>query len=145
MNDQLIKIDKEQKLYILSAGKNHISCLGFEVVMKRVKALAEEMSEKFYAKRLGTKKMYKELSRLTEIARRKNIRTGWRSQSELYKPFIYNEGRRVEVEYNWGEKERFIIGKSTGWIPCHIMLKRIDSHGGGGVLNSSIKSYRFIG
>lgn len=144
MPEKLIKINKEEKLYVLSTDGKYFSCLGFELVMKRAKALSEEINEKFKIQRPGTKKAYKELCRLTEIARRKNKATGWRSQSELYKPFINNEGKRVEVEYTWGEKEKFIIGKSTGWIPCHIMLKRVDSRYGCGVLNSSIKSYRFI-
>ena len=144
MPEKLIKINKEEKLYVLSTNGKYFSCLGFEVVMKRVKALSEEMNEKFKVKIPGTKKAYKELCRLTEIARRKNKLTGWRSQTELYKPFIGQEGRRVKVEYTWGEKERFIIGKSTGWIPCHLTIKKSNSIGGAALLSDSIKSYRFI-
>lgn len=40
------------------------------------------------------------------------------------------EGWRVEVETTYGETRRFIVGRSTGWKPCHIELKRVDSHSG---------------
>ncbi|HKR05951.1 MAG TPA: hypothetical protein VJY62_15045 [Bacteroidia bacterium] len=144
MLERLIKINKEQKVYVLSVDEKHYSCLGFEIMMKRAQALAEEMNEKVYAKRIGTKKAYKELCRLIGIARRKNKLTGWRSQAELYKPFIDKEGQRVEVEYTWGEKEKFYIGKSTGFIPCHLTIKKSNSTGGAALLSDSIKSYRFI-
>jgi hypothetical protein len=144
MAEKLVEINNEQRVYVLTAVKNHFSCLGFEVVIKRTKALATEMNEKFCAKKLGSKSAYKELCRLVKIARRKNELTGWRSQTELYKPFINHEGKRVEVEFNWGEKERFYIGKSTGFIPCHLIIKKSNSIGGAALLSDSIKSYRFI-
>jgi hypothetical protein len=30
-----------------------------------------------------------------------------------------------------GKRNRFYIGKSTGWIPCYLEILRKDSHGGG--------------
>jgi hypothetical protein len=40
------------------------------------------------------------------------------------------EGCRVEVETTYGEVRRFLVGRSTGWRPCHIELKTIASSGG---------------
>ena len=48
----------------------------------------------------------------------------------------------VEVVYTYGGKERFIVGRSTWFIPCHIAIKRIDSTGGCAV--SSVKSVRLV-
>jgi hypothetical protein len=42
------------------------------------------------------------------------------------------EGHRVEVETTYGETRRFIVGRSTGWAPIHLEIKRRDSTGGGG-------------
>lgn len=42
------------------------------------------------------------------------------------------EGYRVEVETTYGEKRRFIVGKSTGWQPCHLEISRRNSSGGAG-------------
>jgi hypothetical protein len=42
------------------------------------------------------------------------------------------EGKRVEVVTDYGETRRFYVGRSSGWIPCHIERKLSTSHGGVG-------------
>jgi len=41
------------------------------------------------------------------------------------------EGMRVEVVTDYDETRRFIVGRSTGWIPCHIEISRRNAFGGG--------------
>jgi hypothetical protein len=53
-----------------------------------------------------------------------------RSDNGLTKQLIGLEGYRVEVVTDYGETRRFIVGRSTGWIPCHIEVKRRSSFGG---------------
>jgi hypothetical protein len=53
-----------------------------------------------------------------------------RSNDGLTQQLIGMEGWRVEVVTDYDEKRRFIVGRSTGWIPCHIEVKRRDSTGG---------------
>jgi len=40
------------------------------------------------------------------------------------------EGWRVEVVTSYGETRRFIVGRSTGWRPCHIEISRRNAFGG---------------
>lgn len=40
------------------------------------------------------------------------------------------EGHRVQVEGMHGDRRRFIVGKSTGWAPCHLEIARRNSNGG---------------
>jgi hypothetical protein len=40
------------------------------------------------------------------------------------------EGWRVEVLTMNGDIRRFIVGRSTGWRPCHIEVERSNSSGG---------------
>ncbi len=71
-------------------------------------------------------------------------------ESELDQRFTryYKNGQRVEVTYTWDsgetEKERFYIGKSTGWKPIYIALKRVDSIGGCGIMSRPITHIRPI-
>lgn len=65
--------------------------------------------------------------KLSEAERKK-----LRSDAGLTPQLIGLEGWRVEVEDIDGTLRRFNVGRSTGWIPCHIELARIDSNGGGG-------------
>jgi hypothetical protein len=55
-----------------------------------------------------------------------------RSDAGLSPQLIGLEGYRVEVVTNYGETRRFIVGRSSGWKPCHIEIPRRNSSGGMG-------------
>jgi hypothetical protein len=61
----------------------------------------------------------------------KQQRLALQDLSGLHAPFIGLEGCRVEVSERSGYKRRFIIGRSTGWKPCHLEIARRNSSGGG--------------
>ncbi len=63
-----------------------------------------------------------------------------RSDSGLSPQLTGLEGWQVEVTDHYGETRRFIVGKSTGWIPCHLEIKTARSSGG----NSADKSYQSV-
>lgn len=50
--------------------------------------------------------------------------------SGLTPQLLNHEGWRVEVVTTYGETRRFYVGRSTGWKPCHLEIKRRDSDGG---------------
>jgi hypothetical protein len=64
-----------------------------------------------------------------------------RSLDGLTKQLIGLEGWRVEIEEESGDKRRFIVGRSTGWIPCHIEVNNRRSFGGPSA-NASYKSVK---
>lgn len=51
--------------------------------------------------------------------------------SGLSSQLVGLEGYRVEVQTTYGEKRRFIVGRSTGWKPCHLEIHNRRSMGGG--------------
>ncbi len=53
-----------------------------------------------------------------------------RDLSGLSPQLVGLEGWRVEVTKR-GESWRFIVGRSTGWRPCHLEISRRNAHGGG--------------
>ena len=57
-------------------------------------------------------------------------RNALRSDAGLTPQLMGLEGWRVEVVTDYGETERFIVGRSTVWRPCHIELARRNSSGG---------------
>lgn len=63
-----------------------------------------------------------------------------RDNSGLTSQLVGLEGYRVEVVTIYGEKRRFIVGKSTGWKPCHLEVKRRNSLGG----SAAESTYRSI-
>lgn len=58
---------------------------------------------------------------------------------------FYINQERVEVTYEWGEKDRFYVGKSTGWKPIYLALPKRNSSGGTGILSSAIKEIHPLG
>jgi len=65
-----------------------------------------------------------------------------RSDAGLTPQLIGLEGWRVEVVDKYGDKRRFIVSRSSGWVPCHIELQKRTSSGGGAVYGAPFQSIR---
>lgn len=128
MKNDLYSINKEQGLYVLKCGTGY-TCLGFQVCEDRTRKLSEELKIHLAGARQATKKHYFNYLRLTREAFKRHKQTGFKSKSELNPKLIGLEGKRIECEL-YGEKTRFIVGKSTGFIPCHLEIKTARSTGG---------------
>jgi len=125
----LERIDKENKLYCIKSG-NGYSCYGFEQLYSMTNKLANELKRNdLVPLSKGTKVTFSKYNKLLEIARNKFEKEHYRCSSGLHPQLIGLEGKRVEVTNN-GEKQRFWVGRSTGWIPCHLMILKSNSRGG---------------
>lgn len=129
MKNDLHSINKEQGLYVLKCGTGY-TCLGFQVCEDRTRKLAEELKIHLTGATQATKKHYLDYLRLTREVFKRYQQTKFRSQSKLNPKLIGLEGKRIECEL-YGEKTRFIVGRSTGFIPCHLEIKTARSTGGG--------------
>ncbi len=65
-----------------------------------------------------------------DAGRAHHAATGAHCNAELLPVLSGLEGWRVEVTEPDGERRCFIVGKSTGWMPCHLEIARRDSTGG---------------
>lgn len=148
-----VTFNEEQGLFVIPCNDGY-SCLGLTVCWDRASKLAHELGEclpeDYRAKKFdGELALYADYERLVERARQKHAATGWRSKSELTPELIGLEGKRVEVVHTWesGEREtlRFYVGKSTGFIPCHLFIERRNDDGGCGACLGKIESVRVIG
>ena len=139
----LYKINQGQRWYILTCGSGY-TCLGFDVCEERKTKLAAELEIDLNGSTPGTQAAYDEYTHIMGIAAEHHRKTGWRSESQLTPQLIGCEGYRVEVVTCCGGKERFIVGKSTGYVPCHIALHRRDSSGGYSVIGAPFRSVRNI-
>ena len=131
MKTDLIKINKEQGLYVLKCGTG-FTCLGFDVCDQRTKAICNELKLRFPNKRKGTKTHYETYIKMVQHVANLHKAIGFRSKSQLNPKLIGLEGKRIECNLH-GVKTRFIVGKSTGFIPCHLEIKTSRSSGGGSI------------
>ena len=123
-------INTDQGLYVIDSGTGY-SCLGFEVAERWRQAVltwAGVVDETPYA--LGTPEHYEAYTRAMGIGYVHHGQTKERCPAELTPQLVGLEGKRVEVTEPGEPPRRFIVGRSTGWMPCHLEIKRRDSSGG---------------
>lgn len=139
-----ITINEVDRLFVIGCGAGY-SCLGFDVCHNRSVAMAEWLGVEAPSKALtGTIEGYNRFSELVELCRVRYEKTGVQCPCELTPELVGLEGSRVEVVDKWGEKRRFKVGRSTGWIPCHIELFNSRSNGGPAVMGAPFQSLRVV-
>ena len=137
-------IDQESRLYVIHDG-NGYSCLGFEYARKRTEGLAVWLSRSAPNPDVwGMEEGYRTYQAFLDLGREHHARTGLRCPAELTPELVGLERKRVEVVDRWGEKRRFWVGKSTGWMPCHLEIATTRSSGGPAVMGAPFKSVRVV-
>ena len=126
----LHSINTDQRLYVIKAGHGY-SCLGFDVADKKTRAVLAWMGwPERPLPEPGTPDHWRAYWQAMELGAKHAAKTATRCPAELEPALIGLEGKRVEMTAPDGAKERFYVGKSTGWMPCHLAIKRRDSTGG---------------
>lgn len=144
MEKQAIKLNNDQRIFIIPA-QGGFTTLGYDVCHEKAKRMAKWLGRQLPDEETkGTLEGYEQYRWLVDTCRDVYERTGERCPTELNPQLIGLEGKRVEVLDEDGETRRFIVGKSTGWIPCHLEILTRRSRGGGPA-SSRYKSVRVIG
>lgn len=125
-----ITTNADQRLFIIPCGKG-FSCLGFDVCKERAERLATWLNLPAPTAEVGSVEYYTAYQALTNAAKVAFDHDRKRCPVELSPQLVGLEGRRVEVVDEFGDKRRFYVGRSTGWIPVHLEIARRDSSGGG--------------
>lgn len=145
--NKLDSINKTARLYVMQCGGG-FSCYGFDVLDRKARAVAQWLSANGenvadVPARVGTKKHYAACSKILAHGAAYAARSGARCNAELIPQFIGHEGQRVECTL-YGERVRFYIGKSSGWMPSHLEIKTARSSGGNAISADEVKNIRFI-
>ena len=122
-----IQINQSQRLFIIPCGSGY-STLGFDVCHSRNIAIRKELNLPAPVAEIGTKDSYNEYQEAINLAKQ----SGKRLVCGLHSRLIGLEGKRIEATI-YGERTRFIVGKSTGFIPCHLMIPNSRSHDGSAI------------
>lgn len=139
-----MQINQEQRLYVLPCGDG-FTCLGFEVCEQRRVAYMEWLGLPVQPVEIGTEHAFKEYERDLALVRIRCNSPGVKCTVELVPELVRYERRRVEVTYPDGQKNRFIVGVSTGFIPVHLEIKTRRSKGGSQVYFPTGSSVRLVG
>jgi hypothetical protein len=126
---QLHSINNEQRLYVMPCG-NGFTCYGFDVLDAKARAVAAWSKVIPPLAEPGTAAHFEQCAAILDHGQRYAAKTGTRCDADLSPQLVGLEGWRVEVVTTYGETRRFIVGKSTGWAPCHFEIATRRSHGG---------------
>lgn len=154
-------INKEMRVYVIRCGAGY-SCQGFDYLNKTAGDVLAWLKEQGRAAemvlgakgidvqslaipaRVGTKKHYNACNKIIDAGRMYAAATRTQCEAGLTPQLKGLVGRRVEVVDCYGERRRFIVGRSTGWMPSHLEIARRDSAGGGCVTGTPFKSVRVV-
>lgn len=130
-DEQNVGIDHQNELYVIKS-EGGVSCLGFDVCLERIERYALNLFIEDIPKvTRGSREAYDTMRNLMDALKAHFDKTGERAVADLTPQLDGLEGWRVEVVDNEGDNpRRFIVGKSTGWLPIHLELPRRDSSGG---------------
>lgn len=137
-----VTVNADQKLYVIASG-NGYTTLGFDVCLERIERIVLELvgrgalpgsyidNELTAVKaKHGTLAAYDTLQNLLDKLHDVVKAQEDRAVYDLSPQLTGLEGHRVEVIDRYSERRRFIVGKSTGWAPCHLEIARRNSSGG---------------
>jgi len=140
-------INAEQGLYVIPSGSGY-SCLGFDVAerwARGVLAWLPEGARPRFDAALGTAEHYNQYLAVMHAGGKHAVETKTRCSAQLTPQLIGLEGKRVEVTTPDGDRRRFYVGKSTGWLPIHLEIARRDSTGGMAVYLPEGSTVRVVG
>jgi hypothetical protein len=138
---------KDVAHYSIRRG-NQVTFLGYEAARNGQEAVAKWMGREDLLPKpeeFGTVKGYASYMRVMDLGGKHAKKTGQKSTHELVPQLVGLEGKRVEVVDAYGEKRRFYVGKSTGWVPVHLEIPLRNSTGGIQAMGAPFKSVKVIG
>ena len=141
---KLRNINTEQRLYVIDAGQGY-TCYGFDVLDKKARAVAAwVIPPTDLLGAIGTRGHLEQCDQILDHGARYAAKTNTRCDAELTPQLVGLEGKRVEVVDCYGETRRFRVGKSTGWLPCHLEIVGRDQSGGAAVTGAPFKAVRVL-
>lgn len=156
---KLLSVNIDQRLYVMPCGKG-TTCYGWDVLDRKARAVAAWLAAldtpNEHAKRAavtwlaeldknppGTADHFQICNNILDRASIHCSVFGDRCPAELVPALVGLEGKRVEADY-FGERIRFWVGRSTGWMPAHLRIHSKRSHGGDALLAEHVKNVRVI-
>jgi len=138
-----VTVNKDRRLYVIPSGTGY-SCLGFDNAERQRVAVLKWAGASIEPVKIGTLDAYNAYHDAMMTGFAHHDATKKRCDIELTPQLVGLEGKRVEVVDCDGEKRRFYVGRSTGWMPRHLEIAQRNSSGGCGVYGAPFKSVRVV-
>lgn len=139
-----VTLNAAQSLSIIDVERGY-TCLGFTVCQDWMRDIARELQRAdLEPTGFASVKAYGQYERAVQAASEHVAVTQRPLCCHLTPQLIGLEHQRVEVTDCFGETRRFVVGRSSGFMPIHIELARQQSLGGAGVTGAPFRSVHLV-
>ncbi|TJY57392.1 hypothetical protein E4T66_18470 [Sinimarinibacterium sp. CAU 1509] len=144
MSAHLSKINIDQRLYVMRSVGG-VSCYGFEVLHAKACAVAQWIGTTAPdSDALGTPEHYAACMTLLDRGQAHASATRTRCPADLTPQLVGLEGATVRVVDAHGETRTFRVGRSTGWLPCHLEMRNTRDRFGDSVTGAPFRSVEIL-
>ena len=149
LDQDVVRISTNNDLYVISSEEG-VSTLGFHVCDRWSAALCGFLLGLDARIRLpapadiGTLEHYARYRELCRLAQEQCRERGRFCPILLEPQLVGLEGKKVEVKDRYGDTRRFVVGRSSGWMPVHIELERARDIGGPPVMGTPFQKVRVL-
>ncbi len=132
--ERAVTVNHDQELYVIHHAVG-FSALGFDVCLGRVNRILLELDMRgvdapdAISLARGDLRTYDTYMILSDMLQADVKESGEPAICGLSPQLVGLEGHRVQVLDKFGEERNFIVGKSTGWMPCHLEIRHGSSGG----------------
>lgn len=137
LSPRAVTINNEQRLYVIRSQDGY-RCLGFDVAIKRATKVAEWVGQLMITgcrgpdiTKVGTVEGYFDYLRVMEDGEHCHKVTRKRCEVELHPRLKGLEGKLVMISIRDEPARKVRIGKSTGWMPIHLLVEQGEDGGEG--------------
>lgn len=116
-----VKTNDDKRLFVIPCNGG-FSCIGYDVERFETARMYAELGWEPPTAKTGTLSAYEEHRCAVRAMLAIHKKTNRKFKSGLHHLLAGLEGKRISCTMH-GETETFKVGKSMGWIPCHLMLK----------------------
>jgi hypothetical protein len=123
VTEQNVATDGFTETYAIRGQDGSVETMPWDLCLLRLERYAINLHIEMPQVARGTVAAYDTMRILQDALRAEYERTGEQAIAELSPLLVGVEGRTVEVETLDGERRRFVVGKSSGFLPHHIELR----------------------
>lgn len=138
-----VTVNNVNEVFNVPCG-NGYTCYSFKYINQMNRSIRDELCMATPVASIGTIEQYEEYERAINAAKSRFEKHNMQMDCGLHPKLKGLEGYRIECIRN-GEKVRFWVGKSTGWIPSHLAIHNTRSRGGDAIsLNDTLSDIVII-
>jgi hypothetical protein len=142
-----VTVDNDHNCYVIhDTNTQSVSALSFSICWDRLFGIAAWLGEHslYHGLVFGTLDVYNSYIEVCRLGEARYAAIGHPCPILLTPSLVGYEGQWVRVYEQHGRRRKFIVGRSTGWLPVHLEIKDRRAYSGHPVTGTPFRSVRVL-